>query len=52
MELINYLVDNWAGIVGIAIAFLASMDKVGLMVFKTLRNLMDYYNESFNKKEK
>ena len=52
MEFINYLIDNWAGIVGIAIAFLASVDKVGLMVFKTLRNLMDYYNESFIKKDK
>ena len=51
MEFINYLVDNWGAIVAIIIAFLASVDKIGLMAFKTLRNLTDYYNDSFRNKE-
>ena len=51
MEFINYLVDNWGAIVSIIMAFLVSVDKVGLMVFTTLRDLIDYYNNAFNKKE-
>lgn len=49
--MIEYLVANWETIVAITLAFLASVDKVGLVFFKTLRNLMDYYNESFTKKD-
>lgn len=50
-DIIDYLIANWGTIVGIVIAFLASIDKIGLMFFKTLRNLIDYYNESFNKEK-
>jgi len=50
-EFINYLVENWDAIVAIIIAFLASVDKIGLMAFTTLRNLIDYYNDAFNNKE-
>jgi len=49
--MIDYLIENWAVITAGSLAFLASIDKIGLMFFKTLRNLMDYYRESFPKKE-
>lgn len=48
---INYLVEHWPVITAGALAVLASIDKIGLMFFKTLRNLVDYYRESFPKKD-
>lgn len=47
-----WLVANWPAIVAGIIAFMASVDKIGLMFFKTMRNLVDYYRENFPKKEK
>jgi len=43
---------NWPAIVTGIIAFLANIDKIGLLFFKTLRNLVDYYKESFPGKGK
>lgn len=50
-DIVAFLVAHWPEIVGIVLAFFASIDKIGLMFFKTIRNLVDYYNESFPKKE-
>ena len=44
-----YIVANWPAITAAILAFFASIDKIGLMFFKTLRNLIDYYHESFPK---
>jgi hypothetical protein len=49
--LLAFLTTNWPAIVTAFLALLASVDKIGLMFFKTLRNLVDYYRESFPKDE-
>ena len=47
----EFLIANWPAITAGAIAFLATIDKIGLLFFKTLRNLADYWKESFPGKE-
>jgi len=47
----TYITANWPTIVAGILAFLASVDKIGLMFFKTGENLFKYYRESFPKKE-
>jgi len=44
---IDYVVENWGAIVAATIAAMASIDKIGLMFFKTLSNLVEYYRDSF-----
>jgi len=48
----TYITANWPTIVAGILAFLASVDKIGLMFFKTGENLFKYYRESFPKQEK
>jgi len=47
----TYIVANWPTIVAGILAFFGSVDKIGLMFFKTAENLFKYYRESFPKKE-
>ena len=45
----EFLVENWEAITAGALVFIASVDKVGLVALKTVRNLMDAWNETFRR---
>ena len=47
MEWFQMLSDNWGVITGAALVIIAGVDKVALVFIKTLRNILDSWQESF-----
>ena len=47
MEWFQMLSDNWGVITGAALVVIAGVDKVALVFIKTLRNILDSWQESF-----
>jgi len=47
MEWFQMLSDNWGVITGAALVVIAGVDKVALVFIKTLRNIIDSWQESF-----
>ena len=41
------LIENWEAIIASALVVIASIDKVALIAFKTLRNIIDAWSELF-----
>lgn len=48
----SMLADNWETITGAALVVIAGIDKVALVIIRTLRNIRDSWYESFPKKKK
>jgi hypothetical protein len=45
----DLVIENWQAITAGALIFIATIDKVGLVALKTIKNLMDAWNDTFLK---
>lgn len=51
MEIMDTLAQNWQAASAGALIFIAAVDKVGLVALKTVRNLIDAWNDTFPPKK-
>ena len=51
MKTLTWVADNWEAIMASILVVMASIDKVALIGLKTLRNIVDAWNELFPAKD-